>query len=414
MPLETDDIAAFSPSSRRGGRERGDWHDMPMSGSVPDQKSVGQRVSWFELFYDLIIVAAVALVSKVFIKSPDWHTTFMVVTSLLVLFAIWMLTTLSHSLFPVDDPVRRLCVLAQMMLLSVSALSLGKDGLPTWVGFGAAGLALLTVALIFIRNARTAGSLTTVAWSVAAIASAGACLLVASGLVSSWLTAGQSAVATPILIVLALIVLLVPVTTVVISQVVASGGLDSHHLQERFGLFVIIVLGESFVGLLASLGSIGSIPSPLYFILTFVVAFSIWSIYFTGITSYGFPGTAARLSVWMLGHALLVMSIVSVAVELTDLTLQEHGQSLLAPDGNWTAMPMLGVMVAVVMLSSVLPACPRAIRWVQAATAVTLLVLTVVDLALVDSITDAFTLSGACLIPCAAAATARLARRHSA
>lgn len=404
----------LSRSGARGGRDLREWHDTRMSEAGADQQSSGQRVSWFELFYDLIIVAAVALVSKVFIKSPDWHTTFLVVASLLVLFTIWLLTTLSHSLFPSDDPVRRLLVLGQMVLLSISVLSLGKTGLPTWSGFTSAGAAMLTVTLIFARNGRQAGSLGIVVRSIIAVSAVGAGLLIASGVVSSTLSSSQSSALAPILIVLALACLLIPITTVVISQVVASGGLDHHHLQERFGLFVIIVLGESFVGLLASLGNLGSIPNPLYFILTFAVAFSIWSIYFNSVIPYGFPRTTIRLRMWMLGHALLVLSIVSVAVELADLTLGEHGQSLLAPDGNWTAMPMLGVIAAILILSVALPDCPVAMRRVHAATAVVLVVLTVIDLALVDAPLSAFSLAGALLIAADASACAVIAHRAAA
>ncbi|MBU6244106.1 MAG: low temperature requirement protein A [Actinomycetales bacterium] len=385
-----------------------------MSEGVSGQESSGQRVIWFELFYDLIIVAAVALVGKVFIKSPDWNTTFLVVTSLLVLFAIWLLTTLSHSLFPANDPVRMLLVLVQMMLLSISVLSLGKTGLPTWSGFAAAGAAFLTITLIFARHARRAASLAPVARSIVIVSASGAGLLCVSGLLSAWLTSRQSSQLAPVLIVIALVALLIPMTTVVVTKVASSGGLDPHHLQERFGLFVIIVLGESFVGLLASLGNVGSIPSPPFFILTFIVAFSIWSIYFSAVIPHGFPRTPNRLRSWMLGHALLVLSIVAVAVEFADLTLEEYGQSLVAPHGTWTAMPMLGVMTAITILSYALPTCPQAMRRLQAATAAILLMLTVADYVIADLPANASGLAGGLLLAADAAATAIVARRSTA
>ena len=56
-----------------------------------------QKVAWFELFYDLVAVAAIAQVGKVFLAEPTYATTFLVLGSVVVLFTITSLPLLSHS-----------------------------------------------------------------------------------------------------------------------------------------------------------------------------------------------------------------------------------------------------------------------------------------------------------------------------
>ena len=92
--LVPEAVPTASHPRRPGGT--GDMHD-----------ANAQKVSWFELFYDLIVVAAVSQAGKVLVKSPDWETTALIAAGILVLFTMWLLTTLSHGLFPGDDPVRR-------------------------------------------------------------------------------------------------------------------------------------------------------------------------------------------------------------------------------------------------------------------------------------------------------------------
>lgn len=370
-----------------------------------------QSVSWFELFYDLVIVAAVAQAGKVFIKTPDWGTTALIVTALLVLFAIWLLVTVSHGLFPGDDPIRRIIVLAQMVFISVAALALGKGGLPNWVGFVGAGLALLAVTALYVRHLSEAGALRIAVQQVALCTALGAVFFIASAFASLWLTSEQAVYASPVLLLAGVAIVLVPVLTVVLKRVVTAGTLDTHHLEERFGLFVIIVLGESFVGLLAALGVLGDIPSPVFFVLTFVVSFCIWSLYFNAVLPFGMPDGMAGLRWWIAGHALLVLSMVSVAVEFADLTLQADSESPLKFQGSWTPLPLLGILSALAILMAVSQRCPPALRRVHYGAVAVVAILTVGDLLLVDPGFDGFTTTGAAVIVVDAVACAIVRQR---
>jgi len=348
----------------------------------PDARtSSSQKVDWFELFYDLIIVAAIGVVDSVFQASPDWKTSFLAVVALLVLFAMWLLTTMSQGLVADEDPVRRAFILVQMLLISIAALVLGTDGLPIWIGFTATGAALLTITVLYLRGARGADVVSRVVRDAIWLSAAGAAAFLAAGAGSARLDDAQATTLGPLLILAGAAVVLIPLMTVGVAHATADGSLDTGHLQERFGMLVIIVLGESFAGVLAALGSLGAIPNPMYFLLAFILPFSIWSIYFRAVIPYGMPDEAGRLRGWMLAHAILVISMVSVAVEFADLTLNDDGWTSPRFDGNWTPLPIAGVLAAILLLSFVQRTCPRPVRIVHLTAFAVVLALWVVDIA---------------------------------
>lgn len=352
----------------------------PVDGHGPEatEDESSQRVGWFELFYDLVVVAAVAILGKVLIKTPDVQTTALVATALLVLFAIWLLTTISHGMFTWDDPIRRAAVLAQMALLSVAALSIGKQGLPNWIGFLAAAGAMLTIVFIFTRHRRMAGPAQEVNGLIVKLSMAAVIAFALSSVASVWLNSEQATIVAPIILLIAAGIVLIPVITRLAALLASGQAVDPHHLQERFGLFVIIVLGESLIGLLAALAGKGTIPNPMYFALTFLVAFSIWSIYFNGILPFGVPSSVNRLRAWLACHVLLVLAIVVTAVEFADLTLNDAEYVQGVPQETWTVLPML-LTVAVISLLSFTLRSTWTLRGINLATLGVLSLLAIIE-----------------------------------
>ena len=352
----------------------------PVDGHGPEttEDEGSQRVGWFELFYDLVVVAAVAILGKVLIKTPDVQTTALVATALLVLFAIWLLTTISHGMFTWDDPIRRAAVLAQMALLSVAALSIGKQGLPNWIGFLAAAGAMLTIVFIFTRHRRMAGPAQEVNGLIVKLSMAAVIAFALSSVASVWLNSEQATIVAPIILLIAAGIVLIPVITRLAALLASGQAVDPHHLQERFGLFVIIVLGESLIGLLAALAGKGTIPNPMYFALTFLVAFSIWSIYFNGILPFGVPSSVNRLRAWLACHVLLVLAIVVTAVEFADLTLNDAEYVQGVPQETWTVLPML-LTVAVISLLSFTLRSTWTLRGINLATLGVLSLLAIIE-----------------------------------
>ena len=56
-----------------------------------------QRVSWFELFYDLVIVAAVSYTGHTFAAEPSWGLGLWIAAWTLIMFVLWLLTTLGTT-----------------------------------------------------------------------------------------------------------------------------------------------------------------------------------------------------------------------------------------------------------------------------------------------------------------------------
>lgn len=338
--------------------------------------------SWFELFYDLIIVAIVAQSAKVFLSQPSWTMTGLILTALLTLFTVWLFVTLSHSAVPINDPTRRMILLVQMILLAVAALALGPAGLPSWVGFASMAGAALSLTWIFARNANQAPALRRPLMMIAISSGAGAGVFAASVLPSLALEGHFGVVLASVLTLFGCLVTLLPVIGPTLRDLLQANALDLPHLEERCALFVIIVLGESFVGLLISLGRIGTIPNPAVFVLTFIVAFAVWSVYFNSVLPSRMPMTAAGLRGWILGHALLVLSMVAFAVQFTDLVLGRDSSPEPTYSGHWTPTPLLGIAVALASLALMARGVARSLQVVQIATCAILGLCVIADFAL--------------------------------
>jgi low temperature requirement protein LtrA len=106
------------------------------------------------------------------------------------------------------------------------------------------------------------------------------------------------------------------------------------HLPERMGLFIIIVLGESVLEVVAGISKIDfDIYSTLILSLSLSIPFSLWWLYFDSVD--GAPIRALRekgriglYSLWLVGHFPLVVAITSVGVGLGYITSNVRGLAL--------------------------------------------------------------------------------------
>ena len=176
---------------------------------------------------------------------------------------------------------------------------------------------------------------------------------------------------------------------------------------------IMLTLAGSYPLLLASLfllGAVGSIPRPGFFVLTIVIAYCLWAIYFTSVQVVGAPRSTARLRLWIIGHALLVFSAVAVAVEFASLTVGQL-DGVVLPDGNWTALPLAGAVGAVLLLTSTVQGANRSTLRVHIVAFIALVVLAVADLLQLDSNTSWFVTVGAFVVIADTIACAIINRR---
>lgn len=371
----------------------------------------GVRVSWFELFYDLVVVASVSHGSHLYIEHPTWGMGTWLGASLVMLMTFWLLTTISHNVYPGDDITRRFLVIVQMVALIAASLSLGRgdEGLPDSVGFVALAIAFISIALVYWRCGRQHPKSAAVARVVAPWS------LVAAGImaVGTFLPSNGAVISNPIAWAFAIGLLcgIVPLLFFVLNHRTTSEQIDATHLSERTGQLVLIVLGESFVSLIFSLSGESEIPNPLYFLLDFIVVLAIWTLYFTGVLPAGVPTTARRLRAWLGMHVILIFGAIATAGGFAALTLIPFRDSSSA-QGLWTPLPLFYVMLGLLGLS-ILAHRPRVAVVSDGIIVALLAALSVLALWVIPAEAQWLTLVGAALVIVDAGLAAVSSRRRA-
>lgn len=276
-----------------------------MSADARDHRESSTTVGWFELFYDLVVVAAIAVSNDDFLTDPSVHTARDAIIAVVALSWVWLLTTLVNNILPADDLIRRGLMLVQMALIVVAVLTIDQSidvaGTRVMLAFGGA---LLVIPLMILAD----GWLHRVGRAPASRQGP----LLAALTVPPILCGIGALLGAPTLVWLLALALLVSGVTVLWWQYGRwrdDDRLRLDHLRERLGLFVIIILGEGFAQLVAALNGLGAIPRSGTFALLFLVSFALWWIYFDGLTPSDSALRTVRWRLSLLGHLTLVLGI---------------------------------------------------------------------------------------------------------
>ena len=267
-----------------------------------------RKVTWLELFFDLVFVAAVAQVAAPL--QADYSLSGLIRFTPLFALTWWAWT--GHSVFSTrfdsDDVVQRSLTLVQMFAVAAMAAN-ARDALDTRssAGFAAAYsiVRFLLVAQYFrARSVPDAGPLTTrylAGHGSAAVLWLGSALVPAPARFWIWALAFAIDLGTPWL-------------AVAHSVKVPP---DSAHLPERFGLFTLILLGESVVGVMRGMESQEDWPpsAAASAFLGMTIAFLTWWWYFDGALGASEQPVrskreALRFHVWSYAHFPLYLGIV--------------------------------------------------------------------------------------------------------
>ena len=337
----------------------------------PRRRRVGATVGWFEMFYDLVVVAALGLCNEAFLSEPSIETALSAVVSVAALAWVWFLTALFTNLFPGEDLVRRLLILLQMGCIVVAALAVNQvNGLSNHTGLTAYGGALLVVGALFLQHRSKLANPRALHGGLLALAVSAAICFV--GVLRPISEAGYFLTA-------ALAVSMISVLGVQNHQAKVGGTLRSEHLQERRGIFIIIILGEGFAQLVHALDDLGTIPRMSAFSLTFLLAFALWWIYFDGTFSpreghvikrwrlsllahltliYGMGGTLDILALLTarheehVGHDLLIYFAISIALVFCSFAVLGWTVNGRVGIAGWAQIGSSAVIVALAVLGS--------------------------------------------------------------
>lgn len=191
-----------------------------------------------ELFFDLVFVAAVARLAEMLIERHD-ATGFARFIGMFVPVAwAWMGYTYYANRFDTDDVPYRAMVSAGMAAVAAMAVAIGDfsdEGLMRFaLAYAAVRIVLL---LMYVRARHHVPEMRTALNFYLVGFGAGALCWIASAFVTGparevlWFAGLALEFGTPI----------------IGWRVIATAPIDRHHLEERFGLFTIIVLGESVI-----------------------------------------------------------------------------------------------------------------------------------------------------------------------
>ena len=111
-----------------------------------------------------------------------------------------------------------------------------------------------------------------------------------------------------------------PIFVMYVPRLCAAGALDVHHLVERLGGLVLIMLGETFLEM-AVLFTKGAEPRAFGVVLVLILLTLVWWQYFTYTSAQPRRDSAATVIAYLAGHAMLVIGLGSAALSLTEVGL---------------------------------------------------------------------------------------------
>lgn len=270
----------------------------------------GRKATWFELFFDLVFVVAVAQLSGAYAHHYDASGAAQFAATFLAMWWCWLGHTFHGTRFDQDLPRQRLMGFLQVGAVTLIGYGVSAPltdrawafgiGIAAFKGLlalaylaerrwdGAAGLirvyaSLYAVqALLWVTGVALPGDARWSSWGLA----------LALDLISPWLVARHTAAVPP----------------------------HPEHLPERFGLFTIILLGEGMAAVVHAMDHGEQIHASgvIAAVAGAVLSFCLWLAYFGLVKGQGERHVAdaaagRRLRLWAYGHVPLYMGIASLA-----------------------------------------------------------------------------------------------------
>jgi low temperature requirement protein LtrA len=293
---------------------------------TPEERSEERTSTPLELFFDLCFVVAVAALARGLHEEPNLDGALRFLGLFVPVWWSWMIFTWYATAFDNDDVPYRVTLLAAMLSMLGLAASVGDVG----VEAGAAASFVLAYASmrvlltgLFLRARRhVSADLRPFVDLYAAGNALGAAIWLSSLLVPE---PGRYAVWAVGL----LVELLGPILAV---RTLSNPRVSFHprHIAERYGLFTLIVLGESVLAVAVGTAGTNWEPSAvLTAVLGFVVAACVWWLYFDHVGSSGIELGPRPAFYWGYGHFAVYAGIAAFGVG-TQLAIEAAAREVFA------------------------------------------------------------------------------------
>lgn len=307
-----------------------------------EDRATDRRISFLELFFDLVFVVIVAQMAHRLAEHPDWAGVGWFVFLFYAVWSSWINGTLYYDLHGTNDLSVRVFTFAQM--LAVAAMGVFVGDVP---GEGSVGFALayavnfVILVVIWFRTGlhdpdhRAASNPYSAAYLLSAL------LFLASVFVSEpgryWVWA---------------FALVIQISGQVIafrrwtppeSQPGEAVIAVTPPLVERLGLFVIIVLGEVIVGAISGMADLPEldVDGMVIGLLGVLVAIGLWWLYFD-LVSHHLP-ISRKSQLWLNLHFPLVVAIAAGGAGV--LNTVEHAAEPLPGNVRWLLVSAMALAV---------------------------------------------------------------------
>ncbi|MEU8149313.1 low temperature requirement protein A [Nonomuraea sp. NPDC048901] len=293
-------------------------------------EGVQRRATWLELLYDLVFVVAVAELADVLAEGTEPGRILAFIGLFVPIWWAWAGYVFYANRFDTDDVSHRLLVLPQILAVGTMAASLGdieQRSALFALSYVAVRILLIVAYLRAGRHVPEGRSLTS--------------SYVAGFTVSVVIWTASLAVEPPLRYVLWAVAMVIDLATPLLARRY-QGALppQSEHLPERFGLFVVIVLGEVVAAVVVGLKSHAVTPGTLLIALAGIaIAMAFWWLYFGHIDESVVLRTQLAGQVWVYSHLPLSLGLVAFGIGV------EH--AITHPGTGWA----VGVPAAVVFVT---------------------------------------------------------------
>ncbi|MEU7866894.1 low temperature requirement protein A [Dactylosporangium sp. NPDC049140] len=281
-----------------------------MSEAGASQVDDEKRVSWAELFFDLVFVVAVTKVAALVASDHDWPGLLRAAVAFVPIYWTWVGAAIVTNLDDVSRPAMRLRVFGVALAGIFMALALnsayGDRGLLFAAAYWAGRIVLGWRGVSRLRDGVPLNPYTV------SILATGPLLVLGALLPGDWRT-----------LVWAVAALLDLASPSLLRRRLLGLHLDAGHLAERFGLFVLIALGESVVAIVASVPDDVTVLDGVTVALAFAVSAGLWWVYFhfaADAVRHALATAAVQLDIARIvlsyGHLLFIGAVITVSVGL--------------------------------------------------------------------------------------------------
>lgn len=281
-----------------------------------------RRVGWLELFYDLVFVATLIELGNLLSNDVSVNGFLQFAALFVPIWWMWTGITFYVNRFPIDDVLHRVLIFLQMFAMGIMAISIqgAFDNLTSQfvLAYVAARVILVLLyarAWLAVEETRQLCIGYIVGFGLGALIWASSLLFEGNAVYVVW---G--------------IGLLVELGTPLVPYMVKwQMAFRPHreHMAERYGIFTIIVLGESFLKVIDNeAGTAGDFSLLITALLAFAVTFGLWWLYFDDITDSEINEGVYKIVFWIYFHLPLAMGITAFGVSVKKLLEQPTGDPL--------------------------------------------------------------------------------------